>query len=803
MKRISTLFMLLAMGTVLFAAQISQQQAMEQARSFINKMKSGDRMLTRAQLNVGLQSALPDQQLIYAFNVEGGGFVIASGDDRTLPVLGYSLTGSIDAADMPDNMRSWLQSYVEQIASLTTPKGTTQNVEDSSLPAVEPLLKTTWYQNNPYNIYTPIYSEEGSEEAWRGKKTPTGCVATAMAQVMYYHQWPQEPTPVIPEYTFEYKEGESCTRPELPSTTFKWDQMLLNYDSINPGTEEQQKAVAKLMLYCGQALKTNYTPDDSGTQHEYVATVLRRFFGYSKSIQSINRSDYTIQGWRDVLWNELNNKRPIVFGALTIDGGHEFVIDGYDGKGMFHVNWGWAGKDDGYFAINVLNPNNNTSTGSASSTRLGFVFNQSAIIGIEKSTGSEVEIPEPESRIFLFMDPYIRQIIQYNSHVDSMCVQPMYICYENPYGHFYIGLGLKNNNGTCTPIMEKTEPTTVWCNLSPKVTFAIEDLNLEDGSYKLWPIAKNADIENAEWQIIGNNKQFFTVEVKDSKATVTVPYQLRIVDAYFTNADAAPMVESNLAVIVENPSEEEINTIVKVSAGNEFYGNYEDELKSYPWNIELNPGERDTLNFTLMIRTDDSFLVKLRDYSGFFTHDEKYVPIPNKTKAYDFQILDYRIEYLEPEQLTNCSITIKNNDDRDYGDPYQFEFGILTNYEVVDVYKRTVDISIHSGETVVIDGDDNYFNKLPFEHEDNNNPGDIRVTLKSTYKSDSVISTLLDITVKYGTVVTPEGVTAIEGIRMMDDNRNTPYYDLQGRQLNGKPAKKGIYINQGRKIVNK
>jgi preprotein translocase subunit YajC len=88
MKRISTLLMLLAMGTALFAAQISQQQAMEQARSFINKMKSGNRALKRAQLNVEIQSALPDQQLIYAFNIEDGGFVIVSGDDRTLPVLG-------------------------------------------------------------------------------------------------------------------------------------------------------------------------------------------------------------------------------------------------------------------------------------------------------------------------------------------------------------------------------------------------------------------------------------------------------------------------------------------------------------------------------------------------------------------------------------------------------------------------------------------------------------------------------------------------------------------------------------------
>ena len=795
MKRISTLLMLLAMGTALFAAQISQQQAMEQARSFINKMKSGNRALKRAQLNVEIQSALPDQQLLYAFNIEDGGFVIVSGDDRTLPVLGYSLTGSIDADDMPGNMRSWLQSYVEQIASLTTPKGTTQNVEDTSLPAVEPPLKTTWYQNDPYNIYTPVYSEEGSDEKWRGKKTPTGCVATAMAQVMYYHQWPQGPTPIIPEYTFEYMEGEPCTRPELPSTTFKWDQMLPHYDANTPGTEEQQKAVAELMIYCGQALKMKYTPDDSGSQHEYVANVLRRFFGYSKSIQTIYRSDYTIQGWRDVLWNELNNKRPIVFGGLTIDGGHEFVIDGYDGKGMFHVNWGWGGRDDGYFAINVLNPVNNTSTGSASSTRLGFVVNQSATIGIEKSTGSEVEIPEQESRIFLFIDSYIRE--------DSICVQPMYICYDNPYGNFYFGLGLKNDNGTCTPVMEITKPMKVWSDSSPTASFAINDLKLEDGSYKLWPIAKNADVENAEWQVIASYSQFLTAEVKDSKAKVTVPYQLRIVDAYFTNPDAAPLVESNLAVIVENPSEEEISTVLIVKAGNIFGGYLTDELDNYPYPIELSPGERDTLNFTLTIRSQDNFVVILKDFSKFFTHDEKNILITNKAKVYDLQLLDYRIEFLQPNLLTNCSATIKNNDERDYNDPYQLEFGVFTNDEATGENLFNSIIPILSGETVVIDGDKNKLNNFSFYHEDDSNPGDIRVTIRSTYKSNLYLKTLLDITVKYGTVVTPEGVTAIEGIRMMDDNRNTPYYDLQGRQLNGKPTQKGVYINKGKKIIVK
>jgi hypothetical protein len=161
-------------------------------------------------------------------------------------------------------------------------------------------------------------------------------------------------------------------------------------------------AVAELMRYCGQAVKMTYTPEASGTQHEFLVNALRRYFGYSQSIHSVNRAYYTIDGWKELIWSELDHQRPVIFAGQSSSGGHEFVIDGYDGSDMFHVNWGWAGKNDGYFAINVLNPNDNTSMGSASSTDLGFATNQEIILGMEKSTGQEAEVPEIVKQLIIY-----------------------------------------------------------------------------------------------------------------------------------------------------------------------------------------------------------------------------------------------------------------------------------------------------------------------------------------------------------------------------------------------------------------
>ena len=801
MKRISILLILFAMGTALFAAQISQQQAMEQARSFINKMKSGNRALKRAQLNVEILSALPDEQLIYAFNIEDGGFVIVSGDDRTLPVLGYSMTGSIDADDMPDNMRSWLKACELEIAAMKHSNVAATQTEDTSLPAIEPLLKTTWYQTAPYNLLTPIYN--GEKEKLKGKHGATGCTATAMAQVMYYHQWPKEATQPIPEYSVENEFVEG-----LPATTFKWDKMLLNYDSINPGTEEEQLAVAELMNYCGRALKMEYNPDGSGTVGLFIANAVRRYFDYSKSTRVAFRRDYSIDGWRNLLWNELNNKRPVAFGGSTTQGGHSFVIDGYDGKGLFHVNWGWAGRSDGYFAIGILNPKNTTSTG-ASTVDEGYILDQSAIIGMEKSTGTEEVIPEVSDSLYLPEYLYLTD--------DKFGYSLKYYSFDNNKGYYYFGWGEKNADGTCTPFVESNTVTEVK-NFKPLTPlFKIKDYTYKDGTYKIYPMAKLANKDDATWKIIGSENQYFNAVVKDSKLKLSIPYKLVITDAYFKNPDARPLDYDSLVVVVENQGDIDVSMLAlarfyEVESASESSNSdskaeiarraYFSDPNFHP--LSLHPGERETLRFYMEVPTKGDHDLCIVDVENATVYARKTMTIKNDFIKYDVEFTDYRLEYTEEGQF-KVEGTLKNNDTRDlrYGDD-EVIFAVTCTDDNGVSSEATYAKGLAVGSSVVLGYD--FFSTFYEEVFDPEEQPVLVFTVALVHANGYGFKwkqNLFNITIKCGTVVTPEGVTAVEGIRTEDDDKNTPYYDLQGRKFNGKPTQKGVYINKGKKIIVK
>ena len=788
MKRIVTLLFILAAGITMFAAEVSQQEAMEKARAFMQQRQGGSKAMHRAQLSLNMQQTDAGTQLLYAFNIEGGGYVIASGDDRTIPILGYSLTGSIDTDDMPDNMRSWLQSYADDICRLSKSYTAFQQTEDTGLAPITPLLHTTWYQVNPYDLMTPVY--EGTEKSsWKGKHSATGCVATAMAQVMYYHRWPQDATTTIPSYTFMYNEKEPCTLPELPATTFKWDQMLPNYTTEQPGTEAQRMAVAELMRYCGQAVKMTYTPEASGTQHEFIVNALRRYFGYSQATHNVNRSGYTIEGWKQVIWNELNHKRPVCFGGQSSSGGHEFVIDGYDGNGMFHVNWGWAGMNDGYFAINVLNPKDNTSVGSASSTDLGFATNQQIILGMEKSTGQETEVPEVVKKLTLYNELITVDTI--------MAYQAAYTDFNLENTAYYMGIGIRNDDGTFVPVLQNDTTTKYINGMIAGQFYKTKQLSLADGSYALWPIAREADDATATWQTFCEQGQCFYVDVKDAKATLRRSMKLKIVDAHFETTPT-PLEENTLVVVVENQDEQEVSTVTRLNVtGKSKQGKSLSalDIKTTLRPTEIYPGERITLTYPMTIPCQGDIDVELEYFLGLVTHDKAKVTVENSPHFYDLQMVDYTIDYKDNRTL-ETEFYIKNNDTRTWQRPYSII--MLADMEGAETPMRGISYDpIPTGQILqllplALDG---ILDKVDVQK-------DAHIMVYPDYAGFFLGDFLLDVTVKMGTKVTPQGVTAIDGIRTVHNHQDTPYYDLQGRRLNGKP-KQGLYIKNGKKVVIK
>ena len=366
----------------LWAQHISEQQAHDRVLQFLNGRSATH--IRRAPANRELKAVPVEVGSIYAFNCEGGGFVIASGDERTLPVLGYSDSGSLDWEQMPENMRAWLKQYDDAIASLGDRTdfvdGTAQGdagirrIQSERMP-VEPFIKTHWDQYAPYWDESPLYA--GPRADLRGQRCLTGCAATAMAQILNYYQWPKTMPDGLSDYNVGAQDPVYDYQIEaLPPVAFDWDNMLNDYRAWDPetgeyddvGTEQQRHAVATLMRYCGQAVKMGYGPDGLGSSANPADYQLAytNCFGYSAAI-SVYRHDYGIGEWEDIIYGELAARRPVHYRGDSDDGGHAFICDGYDGNGLFHINWGWNGKDDGYFALSVLNPYNNTSAGSGSS----------------------------------------------------------------------------------------------------------------------------------------------------------------------------------------------------------------------------------------------------------------------------------------------------------------------------------------------------------------------------------------------------------------------------------------------------
>ena len=365
-----------------FAQQVSESDALQKAQAFMQgkiEAAGGSRRAPRKMQRV---AKAVENDAFYIFNAEdNGGFVIVSGDERTDEILGYSTEGNIDLDKMPENMRAWLKGYEEQINSLQ-PNAKRAPSYVPVHPAVEPLITSKWGQDSPYNLQCPIRKPEGWTEP---EHCVTGCTATAMAQIMYYHKWPKEMTTAIPAYGYEYVGWDEETQTNiykyyedaLPPTTFEWDLMKDTYNGNETGAEAQ--AVAKLMRYCGQSVIMNYALVASSAALSPGSLI--NYFGYDKGAQRVQRSSfYNNQEWDALIYGEVAAKRPVWYSGTGLNPGHAFVCDGYDGNGLYHINWGWGGVYDGYFLLSLLN---------ASGDNDGYGLCQDVIVGIQPSAPSD------------------------------------------------------------------------------------------------------------------------------------------------------------------------------------------------------------------------------------------------------------------------------------------------------------------------------------------------------------------------------------------------------------------------------
>lgn len=321
---------------------------------------------------------LSHQPTVYVFTrTQGEGFLVAAASDVIEPLLGYSDTDAGYGTQANPGFEYWLQCYSQAIAAAEA-NGTTVSsaTAKASRSDIAPLIASRWNQDDPYNQECPVVG---------GSRSVTGCVATAYAQLMYYHKWPKTAGKGSKTYTWEVNGVEYTESMDFSTVTFDWGNMTNTYSSSS--TTAQRTAVAKLMHAIGVGAEMGYTPQSSGAVSLLAAQSLLDNWDYDKGAQVKSRESFSTDAWADMIYAELSAKRPVIYDGQSSESGHCFVCDGYQSStGYFHINWGWGGYCDGYFLLSDLTPQKGGIGGTTSDD--GYNKMQSIVIGLQPNKGS-------------------------------------------------------------------------------------------------------------------------------------------------------------------------------------------------------------------------------------------------------------------------------------------------------------------------------------------------------------------------------------------------------------------------------
>ena len=377
MKRFLCSLLLMTITVGAFSQQAARQRALNMAAECLKT--------DAANVAVGVYHAPASKEagvpVLYVANkVRSGGFAVIGTDGTSEVLLGYADEGTLDPDHVPAPLKEWLDLYAGQLALAAQNPGSWRiaATQQEPMEPVAPLLgDITWDQTYPYNLLTPLYV--GTTHA------ATGCVATAMAQVMRYHQWPAQGQG---EHSYVCTTMNNVTlSADFSQSTYQWQHMTPKYSAES--TEEECMAVAQLMKDCGYAVDMQYG-EQSGSNIELLPNALTAYFDYDSSIGLYNRQYYTQSEWHDIICREIREHRPVFSTGFTGGaGGHAYVFDGYDAQGLIHVNWGWSGMSNGYYRLSALTPPTQGTGGSTG----GFNTKQAILVGmVPQGQGGDTHI---------------------------------------------------------------------------------------------------------------------------------------------------------------------------------------------------------------------------------------------------------------------------------------------------------------------------------------------------------------------------------------------------------------------------
>ncbi len=369
-KILITLVGLLAAALVSFADTVDREQA---------------RTIAQRWLGSEATEASYGSDAFYVFNGKDGGWIIVSAEDAAIPILAYSDRGSLNPDRLPSNFINWMGGYEKEIKLARSEKvrATTD---------VTALWKTAGYRTKASSqkvLETPLWGQQGrngSNENWYNDQCPevkesgktykavTGCVATAMAEIIRYHQWPAHGTGTIGGYTYKSDYSVNVSIPSYSIDSHTYDYSLMPMEYKGSENTAQKNAIAQLMHDCGVMVEAMYNYNTgTGAYSENIANALITHMSYSGTARLVYRQFYTDAEWTRMIEKEIDEGRPILYGGNDPkQGGHQFVCDGYDTRDYIRINWGWDGDSNGFFTLTLKIPSQYT-----------FSDAQDMVIGVE------------------------------------------------------------------------------------------------------------------------------------------------------------------------------------------------------------------------------------------------------------------------------------------------------------------------------------------------------------------------------------------------------------------------------------
>ena len=657
---------MMAAMTAMGQQTVSVADARAKATAFLNRNAGakGGTVTTDVQLAYTAQQGAETYYYVFNNGSDGkGGFVIIGGDETARTILGYSDNGTFDYATAPENMKWWLSQYEQQISAAIKNGGTTAAAKGSmglttiAKADIEPLVKTTWDQRAPYNTAIPKIS---SNDYTSDYSFATGCVATAMAQIMKYHEHPKETGTGSYGYQINYTSAGTITfEANFGATTYDWKNMKPSYDAGTFSGNEQgsgdnyEKAVAKLMYHCGVAADMLYGQiigKGSSASSFTAAQGMINYFGYDKGMSYEERAYYSDDDWEEMIYAELAAPRPrpvLYSGRTSADAGHAFICDGYQAEGnLFHINWGWSGNYNSYFALRgtigeVLKPDGTGTGGGAAGD--AYDWEQSVVIGIQPDKGgsNECKVTNP--------DGYNLNGTATIVSGGTLYLRGQFINTSLEQKNLTLGIRFENTS-TNKNIYIKGTSRNLVPNSYPEIQtnvpgFTLGTIGLEAGQYRVYPAYYDNTEDFPTWKDIPTTqKSIPTLEITEGNKLYLMDTPSFGNNGEYTIMDGTNEESLNLTLKFKNNSGANINNKhIRVW----IYPDASGQVSSvgyWDYNLTIANGETQTVKLNrsntigLSISADSRYSIQVKDYSTsttlYDTWQTYFIPTNKQTISY-------------------------------------------------------------------------------------------------------------------------------------------------------------------------